>query len=200
MTSSQVLTCVCRGMSHVCHMTHTYHVTHAIPWLVDVYVLRSYVCHDSFICVPWFIHVCAMTHSYVCAVVWVMCVTWLIHIMKHITQEVSVHVCHMTHTYYVTHHSWSECACVSHDSYILCHTSLKKWASHITHVTHHSRSECHTSPMTLSWYIHQTLMTHYVTHHSLHITLSPWVREYHVATVSRIDRIIGLFCRILALL
>ena len=27
---------------------------------------QSYVCHDSFICVPWHIHMCAMTHSYVC--------------------------------------------------------------------------------------------------------------------------------------
>ena len=25
----------------------------------------SYVCHDSFICVPWLIHMCDMTHSYV---------------------------------------------------------------------------------------------------------------------------------------
>ena len=27
---------------------------------------HSYMCHDSFICVPWLIHMCAMTHSYVC--------------------------------------------------------------------------------------------------------------------------------------
>ena len=32
---------------HMCAMTH------------------SYVCHDSFICVPWLIHMRAMTHSYV---------------------------------------------------------------------------------------------------------------------------------------
>jgi len=38
----------------------------------------SYVCHDSFICVPWLIRMCAMTHSYVCHDSFI-CVPWLVH-------------------------------------------------------------------------------------------------------------------------
>jgi len=40
---------------------------------------RSYVWHDSFICVTWLVHMCDMTRSYV----WhdsFICVTWLIHV------------------------------------------------------------------------------------------------------------------------
>ena len=44
----------------------------------------SYVWHDSFICVTWFIHMCDKTHSYV---------TWLIH------------MCDTTHSY-VWHNSF----------------------------------------------------------------------------------------------
>jgi len=46
-------------------------------------VTHSYVCRDSFVCVPWLIHMCAMTHFYV--VEWFtmqvkgfICVTFLI--------------------------------------------------------------------------------------------------------------------------
>jgi len=56
--------CVMRPL-HMCDMTPSY-------------VSHSYVCHDSFLCVPWLIPMCAMTHSYV----WhdsFMCVTWLLH-------------------------------------------------------------------------------------------------------------------------
>ena len=46
------------GMSRVTHMNETHtHVIHAMT--------HSCVCHDSFMCVPWLIHVCAMTHSFV---------------------------------------------------------------------------------------------------------------------------------------
>ena len=37
---------------------------------------HSYVCHDSFICVTWLIHMCAVTHSYV----WRDSILWLIHV------------------------------------------------------------------------------------------------------------------------
>jgi len=40
-----------------------------VPWLIHMCAMtHSYVCHDSFIyafCVPWLIHMCAMTDSYV---------------------------------------------------------------------------------------------------------------------------------------
>jgi len=35
-------------------------------WTGSEHFSDSYVCHDSFMCVPWLIHMCAITHSYVC--------------------------------------------------------------------------------------------------------------------------------------
>jgi len=36
------------------------------PWLISMCAItHSYVCHDSFICAPWPIHTLATTHSYV---------------------------------------------------------------------------------------------------------------------------------------
>jgi len=40
---------------------------------------HSYMRHDSFICVPWLIHMCAMTHSYVWHDSFIF-MTWLIHV------------------------------------------------------------------------------------------------------------------------
>ena len=65
------------------------------------------MCHDSFICVPWLIHICATTFSYVChdSFTCVPCdmthsyVTWLIHMCAtthsytHLFQS-KRHVCH----------------------------------------------------------------------------------------------------------
>jgi len=51
-----------------------------VPWLIHMCAMtHSYVCHNSCIPVPWLIHVCDMTHS----CVWLdsfMCATWLIHV------------------------------------------------------------------------------------------------------------------------
>jgi hypothetical protein len=49
--------CLCATLiasRSACAVTHSYVSNH------------SYVCHDSFIRVPWLIHRCAMTHSYMC--------------------------------------------------------------------------------------------------------------------------------------
>jgi len=66
---------------HMCAMTHLYMCPDSfvcVPHLIShVYIsiypyvvgwLREgfYVCHDSFIHVPWLIHMCAMTHLYIC--------------------------------------------------------------------------------------------------------------------------------------
>jgi len=49
-------------------------------------VSHSCVCHDSFMCVLWFIHVYAITHSYVChdSCMYCVCVCMLIYIHKRI--------------------------------------------------------------------------------------------------------------------
>ena len=49
-----------------------YNVCHREIWhtlyIIYIYMTHSYVCHDSFLCVPWLIPMCAMTHSCVCHV------------------------------------------------------------------------------------------------------------------------------------
>jgi hypothetical protein len=65
-----------------------------VPWLIRMCdVTHSYVWHDSFVCVTWLIRICAMTHSHVWHDSFV-CVPWLIR------------TCAMTHSY------------VCHDSFV----------------------------------------------------------------------------------
>jgi len=56
------------------------------PWLIHMCAMtHSYVWHDSFMCAPWLLHMCAMPHP----CVWhdsFICVTWLLH------------MCDMTHS------------------------------------------------------------------------------------------------------
>jgi len=71
-----------------------------VTWLIHMCdVTHSYVWHDSFMCVPWFIHIC---------------VTWLIHMCdvthlhvwrdSFINETWPIHMCDMTH-WYVRHDS-----------------------------------------------------------------------------------------------
>jgi len=89
-----------------------------VPWLIHMCAMtRSNVCHDSFICVPWHIHMCAMTHS---------------NVFHGSLLRVSgpIHMCAMNHSY-VWVFSWLiyTCAmtrscmcmthsCVRHDSFM----------------------------------------------------------------------------------
>ena len=77
--------------------------------------------HDSFISVTWLIHMCDMTHSYVCHDSFI-CVTWLIHIYVWHDSIICVtwliHMSDMTHSY------------VWHDSFI-CVT----WLNHMRDMT-----------------------------------------------------------------
>ena len=51
----------------------------AWTWLIHLCAMtHSYVCLDLFICVPCLIHMCAMPHSYVCHASLIH-LTWLIH-------------------------------------------------------------------------------------------------------------------------
>jgi len=75
------------------NMYHVYvYVTVRTPWALwrlDSWltsrkkwvVTHSYVCHDSFICVTWLIHMCDVTRSYVLHGSFI-CLTWLIHMSR----------------------------------------------------------------------------------------------------------------------
>ena len=74
------------GLLKVCHDSSSYtrvtlHIT-----CVATCMTRSYVWHDSFICVTWLVHMWDMTRSYAWHESFI-CFTWL------------VHVCDMTHWY-----------------------------------------------------------------------------------------------------
>jgi len=111
---------------------------------------RSYVWHDTFICVTWLIYMCDMTHSYV----WhdsFICVTWL------------VRMCDMTHSC-VWHDSficvtWLILTCdmtrsyVWHDSFI-CVT----WLIYMCHMTH--LYVWHDSFICVTWLIYMCDMIH----------------------------------------
>jgi len=69
-------------------------------------------------------------------------------------------------------------------------TSKKMWVSHVAHMTW----PFHRYDMTLR---HGSLWMRYV---AASLLICAWCMSYGVATVSRIDKIIGLFCRISSLL
>ena len=79
-----------------------------VPWLIHIHV-----CHDSFICVPWLLHMCTPTLTTTAAVPLLLCVTWLIHmcvtthsfvcrdssICMHLCATTHACVCDVTHSY-----------------------------------------------------------------------------------------------------
>jgi len=58
-----------RGFINMCHITHSYGCHDSfiwVPWLIHMGAMtHSYRRHDSFICVPWLILIGAMTHSHI---------------------------------------------------------------------------------------------------------------------------------------
>jgi len=91
--------------SHVCASNVGVFVINPCLLCHDCYCL---LCHDSFTCVPWLIHMCAMTHSHVCHDSFT-CVPWLIHMCamthSHMCHDSSmcvpclIHMCAMTHCF-----------------------------------------------------------------------------------------------------
>ena len=64
-----------------------------VTWLIHLCnISHSYVCHDSFICVTWLIHMCDTTHSDLRHDAFI-CLSWFIH------------MCDMNHSY-VWHESF----------------------------------------------------------------------------------------------
>ena len=110
--------------------THTHTNTHT-----HTHMTHPYMRHDSFICVTWLIHMCAVTHT--CdtththnqASLMFSSVTWLIH-----TRD-------MTHSY-----EW-------HDSFIWV-----TWLIHMCDMTH--SCEWHDSFIRVTWLIHMRAVTH----------------------------------------
>jgi len=106
---------------------------------------RSYVWHDSFVCVTWLIQMCDMTHSYV----WYdsfICVPRLIH-MCDTTHSYMWHdsfICEMTHSYMtwlieVSHELW-------HESFT---PSYLQWC--IRRVRSHVNEACHMWMSQITW-------------------------------------------------
>ena len=79
----------CITLHHAATATHVYMLHITDRWDV-CRMTRSYVWHDSFICVTWLMHMCNSS----------ICVTWLIHMcdMTHAYVRL-IHMCDMTHVY-----------------------------------------------------------------------------------------------------
>jgi len=154
----------------ICDMTHS----------CDVPQYYSYMCHDSFIYVPWLIHICAMTPWYSCHdtfrclhgsedlkthVRWMhyWYVTWLIHMIQVIIICATWHV------------TWLFICVMHHISHV---------AYHVSHVTYHS-----------------------CVIELIHTWQDSFIRDIQVPARRRLQtrlqtllKIIGLFCRISSLL
>ena len=94
--------------SHVCVSNVCVFVINPCLLCHDCYCL---LCHDSFTCVPWLIHMCAMTHSHVCHDSFT-CVPWLIR------------TCDMTHS-----HVW-------HDLFTIVRWLITRRAWHDSFISH----------------------------------------------------------------
>jgi len=133
-------------------------MTHPCDLLVVVEMAHSYVQYDLFICAPWLIHMCAMTHSHVghdtpwFIYMWDMTMS----LVTRMTESVRSHIW-VSH---VTHINESHHTC----EWVMSHARMR-------HFTHRNES-CHTH----LWVTAHPSMRHYYTRqqHLLH--------EYHTRT------------------
>jgi len=106
--SSVVFVCVCcsvlQSVAVCCSLLQSVAVCSFLSSALP-HAAFPYVCHDSFICVPCLIHMCAMPHSCVCRDSFI-CVPCLIH------------MCAMTHSY-VCHYSFICVPCLSSHTYVV---------------------------------------------------------------------------------
>ena len=98
------------------------------------------VCRDSFTWVPWLVHVCAMTDSYVRYDSFI--VTWLIHM-----SDMTWHMRDMTHWY------------VGHYSYMCSIPSPPLSSAWLSHVIHLDDSMSHVIDTNESWYTYDWVMS-----------------------------------------
>ena len=143
---------------HVAHMDEIYHIFN----VCKSNLTHEYVCHDSLICVPWLLHMFAMTplRSYVChdsftfvCVPWHICIRMCLHLCH--DSFLLIHMCDMTPSY------------VRQDSFI-CVT----WLMHTCAMT--NSHACHDSFICGPWliYIRMCAMTHL---HSYVFTHVSWL-------------------------
>jgi len=94
-----------------------------MPWPIHMCSMtHSYVCHDSFIWVSWLIHMCAMTHSHVCHDSFIWTHSHVCH-DSFIWVSWLIHMCAMTHSH------------VCHDSF-----TCVPWLTHMCAMT---QDKCH---------------------------------------------------------
>jgi len=144
----------------------------------------SYVRHDVFTCETWLIHLWDVTRH-------VFMTRYAFMIDEHITHSI---VCHVMWHDSFTYETW-----LIHLWDMTQHVFIIRYAFIIDEHIEHSIVSC-----VVTWLIHMWDMTRqaFIIRHAFivdeHIVLSStW---HGVANVSRIDTIIGLFCRILSLL
>jgi len=160
----------------MCAMTHSY-VCHdsfvCVPWLIHTRAMtHSYLWHDSFIRAPWIVHMDAITRSYVCYGAFT-CVPWL------------VHTCALTHSYLCPDSfirvPWLIHMCAMAHSYV-CHDlcTYVPWIVHMSALTQSYVS--HGSFICVPWPIRMCAMTHlYVCPDSF--ICVPWL--IHMCAITR---------------
>jgi len=147
----------------------------------------------------WMSHITHMTESYH-AYEWVMSHIWLSHV-THMTESCHTYEQVMLHIWmsHVTQSSsWKT---RSRRTARTAHSSLEDWMSHATHVN----ELCHTCEWVMShiWLSHVTHMneSYYAVKKCKDCTLKSWKLNgqscytYGVAMISRLLKIIGLFCK-----
>jgi len=94
----------------------------------NMYTCFSYVCHDSFICVTWLIHICDRTlhptRPFQMCHDSFLCITWLIHMYTR--THLYIHMYNWTHFYY----KW---ALLYIFLCMICVTGHGTWLLHIRH-------------------------------------------------------------------
>jgi len=113
-------------------------------WLIHMCVVtHSYMCSDPLLCVPGLIFMCAMTLSYVCHDSF-MCASWRIHMCSFICVPWRIHTCAMTQSY------------VCHDSFICV-----PWRIHMCALKHSCvcHDVCHDVLIPVSWVIAHVRMS-----------------------------------------
>jgi hypothetical protein len=144
-----------------------------------------------FICVAWLILFVWHDSLYLCDMTHCICVTWLISYVGHD----SFYLCDMTHFYLsdMTHlHAWRDSR-VWHDSFHMsdmAHSTCMGWLRLVGSL------KCYVS-FAKEPYKRDDILQKWVTSHK---NASFHSMSYGVATISRLLKMIGLFCRISSLL